>query len=143
MWVTAYVDASFKDGKGGWAIWLRSELGRLTKSGPCPVRVQDNTAAELYAALVAIVRTREIWPGTTGICLNSDCQTVVNCLEGPVLSNPQHAAIQAAIQAGSKGLWLRGKWVKGHSKKDGVRSYLNTQVDLMAGRHTGKYGTRG
>lgn len=63
MWVTLYTDASFRS-QGGWGIWLRSELGRIVRSGECPKAVDDSAAAEMYAALKGIEICLENWPET-------------------------------------------------------------------------------
>jgi len=69
MWVTAYTDASFQPdvNRGGWAVWLRSERGRVIRSGQCPSTISDSMCAELYAIIMAIELTLAEWKDTKGI----------------------------------------------------------------------------
>ena len=79
-WVTAYTDASFRAGKGGWAIWLRSSAGRVVRRGECPLSICDSTEAELYAVLQAVKIAVEVWPTTCGVLINSDCKGILRAL---------------------------------------------------------------
>jgi len=134
MWVTAYVDASFKE-KGTWAVWLRSESGRIVEHGQCPVEVWDNIRAEFYAAIKAVEIAVERWPHTTGVLIVSDCQTVVDYT--PHLAEDARGdlrTLQRQIRKALGGRFVRTKKIKGHQDpRRGVGAYLNNQVDKLAG----------
>lgn len=139
MWVTVYTDASFRD-IGGWAVWIRSEKGRIVRSGQCPRTVRDSADAEMYAAMKAVEICLENWGGVSGIQINSDCMMVVNALYpwSKPIRRDSILKIQDQIRQTlkAKGIRIRCKHVKGHSGKGNTRSWLNTQVDSLAGKHT-------
>lgn len=124
MWVTAYTDASVKNNNSTWAVWLRSELGRIVRNGKCPLEIKKSHEAELYAAKQAIRIAKEFWPATKGILINSDCTHVLN-----------------NIRKFSEGLWIRTKHVKGHQDPNSnIRFYLNNQVDKLASQLNNRKG---
>jgi ribonuclease HI len=139
MWVTLYTDASFRT-RGGWGIWLRSEKGRIVRSGECPDTVDDSAAAEMFAALIGIEICLKSWPETKGIQVNSDCLMVVNGLYpwSQPIRRKSIRVIQEKIREILKAKELRvmGKHVKGHSGTGNTRSWLNNQVDKLAGQHS-------
>lgn len=137
MWVTAYVDASFHQADGGgWAIWLRSESGRVVDQGRCVAAV-DSLAAELEAIVVAVERALAEWPHTTGVLIRSDCQgalALANLKSRRAPTSKPHAALverlRKAVLSGGGPVYLRLTWVKGHQNpKVGVQAYLNNAVD--------------
>jgi len=138
MWVTAYCDASFgRDRAGGWAVWLRSSAGRLTRQGPCPPWVKDSVSAELAAIFAAVHLSVATWSaGVQGVLVCSDCQPALEL-----------AAVQRIASAGAArrleerlrsltdkhGLSLRTRWVKGHRPASaGTAAYLNDWCDRSA-----------
>ena len=144
MWVTAYTDASFKDGVGGWAIWLRSELGRVVLSGKCPETVTDNSLAEMYAIGKAIGTAKDTWSVTTGVQINTDHQGCITLLKRgdfskPITSDLELLAWDIRAMVNNHRLRLHLKHVKGHGNGRDIRSYLNNKVDGLAGKHTGRY----
>lgn len=139
MWVTLYTDASFRS-TGGWGIWLRSEKGRIVKSGECPATVDDSAAAEMFAAYVGIKICLEQWPDTRGIQVNSDCLMVVNALYpwSHPIRRKSIRSIQETIRdlLRTKDVRVRCKHVKAHSGTGNTRFWLNDRVDKLAGRHS-------
>jgi ribonuclease HI len=135
MWVTAYTDASKRGNQTSWAVWLRSELGRMVTSGPCPVNVTDNNHAELYAAQRAVELAHETWGKLTGILICTDSLYVVKVLNNN--ATPRGAAVEMLKRIREfKDLRLRLRHQPGHQDGSDVRSYLNRQVDKLADRHT-------
>ena len=139
MWVTLYTDASFNGTEGTWAIWLRSEKGRIVKSGKCPATVDDNNAAEMYAVLVGVTVALREWAVTDkifGIQINSDSHVVCTALYQWSKPNrhPTIARIQTKIRAilTEQDIRVRAKHVRGHQRSDNVRSWLNNRCDRMA-----------
>jgi ribonuclease HI len=139
MWVTAYTDASF-NGHGGWAVWLRSERGRVVRSGKCPDTIKDSMCAEMYAIIMAIELALAEWKDTKGIQLNTDCKSLVDRLypwSKPFLRDDLECLrLHAREITDAAGIRLRVKHVKGHSHGDGTRTYLNHQVDKISRKHT-------
>lgn len=145
MWVTAYTDAGFKKGKGTWAIWLRSELGRVVECGKCPDFVDTSTSAELWAAWTAVLRARETWSSTRGVLVNSDCLTVVEALRPDACKEYNRDSFSSVRRLVFEFLELhemriRTKHVRGHGNGKNVRSYLNNQVDLLTVKAREKCG---
>lgn len=160
MWVTAYTDASFKERKhggtgGGWAVWLRSELGRVVDSGPAPAEIDDSLSAELYAVYRAIARARSHFGDSkvTGVQINSDCLAVRSYIwpwSNGKTARPSLRYVKELIaqerdrkNSGLRPILLRFKHVKGHQGDTGeTRAWLNNKVDGYAGRHTGRMGRK-
>jgi len=144
MWVTLYTDASFDGTTGSWAIWLRSEKGRIVKYGKCPAAVDDNNAAEMYAALVGITVALRDWGPLVGIQVNSDNQVVCSSL-WPWSKDNRHPTIhrlQTAIRklAQENSIKLRTKHVRGHQRPTHTRAWLNNRCDRLA-RKAAKQGS--
>lgn len=135
MLVTAYTDASFS-ARGGWAIWLRSGLGRIVRHGECPDTVTDSFMAELFAIKKALQVIVEEWPGEEMVLVNTDCLAAINGLAHGAASfrNAGLLALQEEIEAFafSHYLTLRFKHVKGHTGADDIRSWLNRKVDQLS-----------
>src|SRR5438309_4046837 len=111
MWVTAYTDASYRpisrerrraeraagipSHPGGWAVWVRSDLGRIVRNGPCPDFVHDSNSAELYAVYMAVKLTIETWGDgrdshgsdghpdwpVKGIMIHGDCMAIESFID--------------------------------------------------------------
>ena len=133
MRVTLYSDASFKDGKGTWAVYLRSQLGSVSKSGRCPETITDNNEAELYAVLAGIHLARHIWPSTEGFYVRSDSMVVCRLNEGKKSRREGINRLAEAIKA--IGLPLSIKHVKGHQGGKETAAYLNRHCDRLARQH--------
>jgi len=139
MWVTCYTDASFSAQDGaGWAIWLRSDLGRVVRRGRCPDYVRDSTAAELAAIFAAVYVACLTWPSSVrGVLVRSDCQGAL-ALADPAarLSKDRHLRrLQDKLRSllSERRIALRCAWVKGHQKtSQSVSAYLNNRCDVLA-----------
>ena len=134
FWVTLYCDASYSMEHGGaWSIWLRSDKGRIVRSGKCPPEVTDATAAELYAALRGIEIARDEM-GAEAVQVNSDCSAVVSSMGKGYRWLGRKNLRQLQDRILRTGVKLRPKHVKAHTGKDDVRSYLNRRCDNLANR---------
>lgn len=135
MFITAYTDASFHK-QGGWAVWLRSERGRVIRQGVCPAQVRDSFAAELWAIKQALEFAVAEWPDSDVVLVNTDSLAAVDALEndGAWSQREEVAQIQEAIWSFvfRKYLTLRFKHVKAHTGQSDVRSYINRAVDQKA-----------
>lgn len=124
-------------------MWLRSNAGRIVRRGAAPTGiVVCSFSAELYAIRRAVEITIQEWPQTTGIQINSDNQAAVKAvypwstpLKGVPLINQEE--IQSLLQ--QHRVKAQGKHVKAHTGGKDVRSYLNSRVDFLAGKETGRY----
>lgn len=146
MWVTAYTDASFTNNCGGWSVWLRSERGRIVRSGVCPAGVRDSMCAELWAIIQAIEISVAEWKDSVkGIQVNTDCISLCDRLwpwsKPFARKDLEELRSQAAAKIAAAGIKIKTKHIKGHGHGDGIRTYLNQQVDRMSRRKT-KLGGR-
>jgi ribonuclease HI len=135
FWVTLYTDASFKNGQGSWACWIRSGKGRIVKNGPCPKEIQTSNQAELYAVFKALEIIKEELPKTVGIYLNSDSQLVcekslVGTSEVQGASKKWQKAIHSILI--DQNWELKTKHIKAHQKVQCTRTFINNKVDELA-----------
>ena len=134
MLVTCYCDASFcpRTGAGGWACWLRSDLGRIVKAGPCPDYVTRSHEAELAAALAGIHFAVQTWPATARVLVRSDDRTTCRMLTGR--QNARHPGARKLLEKVHRIPVLRSaRWVKGHQGDTGnADAYINNRVDRYA-----------
>ena len=135
FWVTVYTDASFKDGVGAWACWIRSGKGRIVRSGSCPKDIKTSNQAEFYAVQQAFQIIQAELPKTKGIFLNADSLLVVEKL--PLNSKEIQGASKYQQRACHEILrftnWqLKVRHVKSHQKVNDSKTYLNSKVDELA-----------
>jgi ribonuclease HI len=147
VWVTVYTDASFvrRPRSSGWAAWLKSERGRIVKSGPGPDYIATSNEAEMAAIYAGVYLALRAWgDAVRGILVCSDCQSAMAHLAGEASSKRPGTARLAAkfreLLAG-RNVVLRWRWVKGHQRKDSSRpAWLNVACDRLAGE--ARSGTR-
>lgn len=137
MWVTCYTDASFHRSAGGtWAVWVRSDRGRIVRSGDCPTYARDSVVAELSAIYAGIYLILREWGrAVRGIRIRSDCQGALALAAAPSERNVAARRLHQKIHAIAKahGVELDLAWVKGHQpRKSGVRAWLNAECDRLA-----------
>lgn len=135
FWVTVYTDASFKDGVGAWACWIRSGKGRIVESGVCPRSVMTSNQAEFYAVLKALEIIKEQLPRTRGLYLNADSKLVVDKipLNAPAIngaSRNQQKACHEILRDTKWGLQVRH--IRSHQKIKDSKTFINNQVDELA-----------
>jgi ribonuclease HI len=124
--------------KAGWSVWLRSDRGRVVLKGECPPDIRDSTMAELYAAVQAVELAKQSWPETSAVLLNMDSTGAINKITGRVGDSGKLLPLLRRLH--SHGLKIRCKHIRGHRPSgDSVRTYLNQQVDKLAGKVTVKY----
>lgn len=142
MLTTLYTDASFKDGRGGWACWARSSRGRGIRSGPCPEYVKDALTAELCAVYCGVWLICQNWPETEAILVRSDCQAVCVDPRDRTYEHETRERLRRQIVEALGGRRIIFRWVKGHQRGNSVQAYLNRRCDQLAGEHTGRYERR-
>lgn len=142
FWVTCYADASFTRRGAAWAVWLRSEEGRLVRRGPCPAYVKGSIEAELAAVFAGVYLARKTWGAAVrGVYVRTDCQAIVGMLQSPALrprvarSHPGLARLWEKVRAfaAEHAIELDLRWVRGHQKGGSTQAWLNRQCDALAG----------
>lgn len=134
---TLYTDATWDQTRrrGGWAIWCRSDSGRIVKYGPVPSYVEDNNVAEFSAIFAGIHIIRTEWSQTTMIVLKTDSQAALNVINGD--NEPWSTGarrLQQKVKTALGNTKLRASWVKGHQRGSSVPAWLNNKVDQLAKR---------
>jgi len=138
MLTTLYCDASFCPVTlaGGWAVWLRSNSGRIVESGKTPEYVVNSNDAELSAIFAGIYRAVTQWSETEAILVRSDCQSALAQMEDPSRAyQPETRKLATKIRKlrEKHNVKLISRWVKGHQKVAKTDAWINNQVDRMAG----------
>lgn len=142
--VTIYTDASLcsQTGAGGWGAWLRREDRReLVGARFRGAMGTDCNVAEMAAAANGVAAAISLGMAEKGdlLVLVTDSQAVLKALfDNP--EAPQHPrygrmVTEARRLVEANGLRARANKVKGHSRADGVRSYINGLVDQVARKH--------
>jgi ribonuclease HI len=139
--VTCYTDASFSrltggQSRGRWAVWLRSDEGRLVRSGKCPDYVVTSTNAELSAILAAVHLGVTSWAGARVLLVRSDCLAALALADGSgrardLAAQRMQKRIHSMVER--SGVELRCRWVKAHQDSSTSReAYLNNACDRLA-----------
>lgn len=137
MFVTLYCDASFcrESRVGGWAAWLRSECGRIVRSGVTPPYCVESYEAEIAAVFAGLHLAVTSWPTTTAVLVRSDCRSALDAL-APGRAFRHEGAVKLASMISDlrerHSLRLIPGWVKGHRHGAAVDVHLNRQVDAKA-----------
>jgi ribonuclease HI len=135
--VTCYTDASFSESRGArWAVWLRSDEGRIVRSGRCPDYVVTSTNAELSAILAGVHLALSRWVATRVILVRSDCKTALALADGSGRArDPAAQRLHGKIQGllARAGVEIRCGWVKAHQPSATSRAaFLNNACDRLA-----------
>jgi ribonuclease HI len=141
MIATCYTDASYSPKHGGaWAVWVRSDHGRLVRHGRCPRWVKDSGAAELAAVYAGIFLAHRAWSSELRRILvksdSMDALAAATSLDKP-RKNPAMRRIQARLREllAASPLSIETQWVRGHRPREsGVSAYLNDACDRLARR---------
>lgn len=135
MLTTLYCDASWyqEERVGGWAVWLRSERGRIVRAGTVPDYCEHAYEAELAAIFAGVYLTTASWPDTSAIVVRSDCDAALKLMSGRNLPRHQGAhMLTSKISEIQKSIRLLPKWVKGHQSGDSTEAWINRKVDRLA-----------
>lgn len=137
MLTTLYCDASFcpQTHAGGWGVWLRSNRGRVVRSGITPHYVIDANEAELAAIYAGVFLAVRHWPETEAILVRSDSRTALSRMDDYRKARREGAKkLAEKIRELQKkhDVRLISRWVKGHRSGSAVDVYLNNRVDEMA-----------
>lgn len=134
IWTTVHADASFKDGRGSWAAWVKTSAGRVVRSGACPEYVRNSGHAELAAVFAGIHLAVSAFPHTTAILVRSDCRAALHNLahRASPSSDPAVQRLRERIRTALGDRHVRIKWVKGHRGGDTVESWVNNACDRLA-----------
>lgn len=153
--ITIYTDASvcLQTKAAGWACWVKNGINKATiLSGKFKNPIKCPTEAELMAIVNALVAVKKLHEPKNNILIivtdSLSAQRYISHVQSFVsnkkltrsqrdknIRRPQNhlwdLAIMA-IQIVPEGCYLKVNKVKAHSKKDGVRSYVNDLVDKAA-----------
>jgi ribonuclease HI len=140
MWVTCYTDASFGKSGARWAVWLRSEQGRIVQSGHCPSFVTTSTNAELAAIVIGMRLAVTEWgPQVAVIDVRSDCVAAMALASGSGRARclaAKRLQLAAREMVRRHRLELRCRWVKAHQDPGASRAaYINDYCDQLARTH--------
>lgn len=146
MIVTIFTDISMHQSGAfaAWAMWAISDRGKLEHAAVFKGDIyKSTTLAEAYAMLngVSAVRAKGVAQPGDRLLLASDSTQAYRLLSGlhpTPKKNPALAEAMAAVpkhfEAVTAGHLYEFRYVKGHSRADGVRSNRNNQVDELARR---------
>jgi ribonuclease HI len=150
QWLSGYSDASFlpSTGHGGWGAWVRDDRTRVLVSGPTPQWVYGASGAELCGVFNAVKNALEHLDAEKAniMVIKTDNQTVARFFGWNGGSIPTLTSVKGKDQTEfikmvhdtydlceTHRVKLVVTWVKGHNGTRDIKSYLNTQVDRMAG----------
>lgn len=146
MIVTIFTDISMHHSGevAAWAVWAISDRGKIEHAAPFKGSIHKSTAlGEAYAVLngISACRVKGLAQPGDKLLLASDSQDAYRLLAGAYpmpKKNQTLAAIIADVpqhfETLTTGYLYEFRYVKGHSRHDGVRSNRNNQVDEMARR---------
>lgn len=139
MWVTCYTDASYSEAAGGaWAVWLRSDLGRIVRAGRCPPYVRDSCAAELAAIFAGVHLALRAWaPHVRGIFVRSDSLTALANADptAPLRRPAATRRLQDKLRKllGEHAVVLSCRHARGHRpSNESTAAFLNGRCDALA-----------
>lgn len=133
---TINTDAGVKDGKAAIAYWIRSNSKWLTGSRALKTPDLSSNEAELIGIVIALYYA----------CLDSYLSTadiiVVNCDNQDALRRMKTQQVPDNLKSYLEKIHsiipknkIRYKWVKGHSKSDKSRNWVNNWCDKEARKH--------
>jgi ribonuclease HI len=134
-WATVITDASFCHitKKAGWAAWIRVDGLRepIKAYGSFKRKVSTSINAEKMAAINGVYLA--VKHGADAVLLQSDCLSVVHLIDGTTKKQSLKTEWDGLLrQAGVSGVLLSAKHVRGHTKIDDARSYVNRWCDTHA-----------
>ena len=137
MIVTLFCDASFKDEKGGWGGWAKSDRGRVYYGGSLRGKWKGSEDTEM-AAIANTLRLAKfagiLIPGDT-VIIQSDCLWALNKLSKnirPAKGKGQRAYNFIKHFEKAHYLFLKYKHVKAHEGGIHKRSAVNEACDEIA-----------
>jgi ribonuclease HI len=135
IWATVITDASYchKTNRGGWAAWIRID-GRsepIKKYGSFKRNLPNSTDAEKKAALNGMVIAKAY--GADAILLQTDCLSVVHLIDGTTKKRKLiDEWTRYLASCGLLAMTIKGRHVKGHTKKTEPRFFVNRWCDEKA-----------
>ena len=136
MLVTIYCDASFKEGVGAGAAWIKSERGTLKIRSS--FSSEDPTHAETQIAYLAMKHALETWDNVTVLFINTDSLHLCQYMWDFHRLEPKSEHLKKGVKyiqdiCDYYQVEHRFKHVKGHQNPNkGVRAWLNNWCDEQA-----------
>lgn len=138
MTVTITTDASFfHDHKmGGYACWIKSDVGLIKLSAAFKVMVETSTDAEFKAIINALHLIKLHGWKPTEIYINTDSKNVINTIEGTGKKLPDYAIrnlhVYKSIVKELNDPKMLPRHVKAHLHTRTPRHYCNSWCDAEA-----------
>lgn len=130
--ITLYTDASYiqETKKATLGYKGRCCFGKLENSIRVD-NVSDNNLAELLAIEAAIKDSVEKYPSIEGFFINTDSKTCQAIMMGQTEGHSEMKATKERIMNVVGKRWIRTKWVKAHTGRKDIRSYMNREADSL------------
>lgn len=134
---TVNTDAGVKNGQAAVAYWIRSENKWLTGSQPLKTPNLQSNEAELFGIIIALTKVAENEYLRTAdiIVVNCDNQVALKAMTKqeriPEIAKPYLELINQAIPRNK----VRYKWVKGHTRGEKPRNWVNNWCDKEVRTH--------
>lgn len=131
-WATVITDASFCDKAkvAGWAAWIRIDgiSYPIKRYGSFKTMPKTSIEAEKLAAINGMWIAKEF--GADAIMLQSDCMSVIHLIDGTTRQKKlKDWWYKRLASCGLLGVPMTAKHVKGHTKTNDARSYVNRWCD--------------
>jgi ribonuclease HI len=134
---TINTDAGIKGDISAYGYWIRSEHIKIFRTGKFQQPKTGSTDAELACLLIAmiIVARDEYLRSADIIVVNSDSKGALQILRNSRIDpiSPYFKAWQEIRQTLKKPIYY--KWVKGHSKGNTPREWVNNHIDKKIREH--------
>lgn len=133
-YITVNTDASYKDGVGGYAIWIKDDEYTQKVSGACKGEIRDSNAAELCAILNALyILSKKDLSKIDVIVVNTDSSYAIGYL-GKNYDRSKYERFDKPYEALLKDISkpIKFKKVKGHTKGKDSRHWVNNWCDSKA-----------
>lgn len=135
MFATVITDASFchETKSAGWAAWVRIDgyPEPIKRYGEFKVTVESSSKAEILAALNGMYIAKQL--GATRIYLQTDYIVAIHLIEGKVNKRGLVKFWSDGLtKAGLERMHIFGKHVRGHTRTNDARSYVNRWCDQKA-----------
>lgn len=125
-----------------WATWIKSSHYLIKEAGLFPEPVPNSSVAELMAIEQALILLDKLIDsqeflrdhrdhGTIIIYFNTDSMWSVHALKG-LVKRSKHVAIARRIKSLADPYEIIPRHVKGHTKQDDARSWVNNWCDRQS-----------
>ena len=129
---------------GAWACWIKSSHYLIKEAGLFPGAILNSSVAELMAVEQALILLDKLIDsqeflqhrrntGDIVIYFNTDSMWSVHALRG-IMKRSKHIAIARHIKSLTSQYEIVARHVKGHTKEDSARAWVNNWCDHQSRR---------